>query len=136
MFTFVATLHIIVAFSVIFLVLVQDAKDGASGGMFGGGGSSSILGATGATTLMVKLTRIVAVIFAVTCITLWAMVAHKNKSVVDSGVSLPVHPASPETGEVPTAAPKAGNQGAPSAANAGPAEGAPGAAPAAPTTSK
>lgn len=81
--TFVAILHILVALLLIGLVLVQDSKGGGALGM-GGGGSNSVLGAAGAQTLWAKLTRIIAFIFAITCITLTYMSALKTKSIIDS----------------------------------------------------
>ena len=83
MITFLAVVHILVAFLLIFLVLIQDSKGGAMGGLMGGGNSSSLLGATGATTFMVKVTRIVAVIFAGTCIALTMISSNSSKSVID-----------------------------------------------------
>lgn len=80
--TFIATIHVITALSLIALVLLQDSKGGGVGGAFGGGGSNSILGATGGATLAQKSTRIVAVIFAATSIGLTLM-ANKRSSVID-----------------------------------------------------
>jgi preprotein translocase subunit SecG len=81
--TFVAVLHLIIALLLIVLVLVQDSKTGSLGGAFGGGGSNSVFGATGASTLAQKLTRWTAVIFAGTCIALTMMSARSHKSVID-----------------------------------------------------
>lgn len=114
--TFVAVLHIAVALILITLVLLQDTKSGSVGGAFGGGGSNSVLGATGATTLAQKMTRWTAVIFAVTSIALTVFSAKQHKSVVDN---LPV--------SAPVASPLE-NTGLP------PAEVSKDAAPAAPTT--
>ena len=86
MMTFVAIVHILVAFVLIGLVLIQDSKGGGALGIGGGGGSNSLLGATGAQTLAAKLTRVVAVIFAITCIGLTVMTSQKSKSVIDSSV--------------------------------------------------
>jgi preprotein translocase subunit SecG len=80
---FVSILHIIVALTLIALVLLQDNKSGSIGGAFGGGGSSSVFGATGAATLAQKLTRYAAVIFAVTSILLSIFSGRLNKSVMD-----------------------------------------------------
>ncbi len=82
--TFVASLHILVAFVLIVMVLVQDSKSGSMGGAFGGGGSNSVLGATGATTLAQQLTRWTAVIFAMTSITLTVFSTRSHKSILDS----------------------------------------------------
>ncbi|MBX3041615.1 MAG: preprotein translocase subunit SecG [Bdellovibrionaceae bacterium] len=107
MMTFVAIVHILVALILIGLVLIQDSKgDGAFGMGGGGGGSNSLLGATGAQTLAAKLTRIAAVIFAITCISLTMMTADRSRSVIDTGVipaSSPAKdlPGTGVTGEAP-----------------------------------
>ncbi|MFN7825126.1 MAG: preprotein translocase subunit SecG [Pseudobdellovibrionaceae bacterium] len=94
--TFAAVLHILVALVLIVLVLIQDTKSGSLGGAFGGGGSNSVFGATGAVSLAAQLTRWTAVIFAVTCIWLSILSARSGKSVVDSMVP-PVAPAAAES---------------------------------------
>ncbi len=83
MMTFVAVLHILVALLLIGLVLVQDSKGGGALGM-GGGGSNSVVGAAGAQTLWAKITRYVALVFAITCVSLTYMTASKTKSIMDS----------------------------------------------------
>jgi preprotein translocase subunit SecG len=110
MMTFIAILHIFIALALIGLVLVQDSKGGAMGSAFGGGGSNSLLGATGATTLAAKLTRWVAGIFAITCISLSIMTSTGKKSVVDSlPVTAPAATAPVET------APAAASEASPAA---------------------
>lgn len=112
--TFVAILHILVAIVLISLVLVQDSKSGSLGGAFGGGGSNSILGATGAATLAQKLTRWTAIVFAGTCIILSILAARSSKSILD-GASIPATSApvtapattAPETTTAPAADSKA-----------------------------
>lgn len=100
--TFVASLHILVAFVLIVMVLVQDSKSGSMGGAFGGGGSNSVLGATGATTLAQQLTRWTAVIFAVTSITLTVFSTRSHQSVLDAVA--PVSATAPAKTEAPAAA--------------------------------
>ena len=112
--SFIAILHILVALILISLVLLQDTKSGSVGGAFGGGGSSSILGATGAVTLAQKMTRWTAVVFALTSIGLSVFASRSQKSVMDSAVLTNVPaatapattPTSPAAG-APTAAPVA-----------------------------
>lgn len=101
--SFVAVLHIVVALVLIGLVLVQDTKSG-SVGVFGGGGSNSVLGATGATTLAQKLTRWSAAVFAVTCIMLTVFSNRGHRSVLDS---LPATSAVPAATGAPAAVPGA-----------------------------
>lgn len=91
--TFIAVLHVLVAIILISLVLIQDSKGGGALGI-GGGGSNSILGATGAQTLAAKLTTVAAILFAVTCLTLTYMTSRKQKSVLDTAGALPVAPIS------------------------------------------
>lgn len=82
MMTFLAVIHIIACFGLIGLVLIQDSK---GGGVFTSQASSnSVLGATGATTLAQTMTKVLAVIFALTCIGLSIMAAQTEKSVIDT----------------------------------------------------
>ncbi len=75
-------IHVLVAIAMIGLVLVQDAKGGAALGI--GGGSNSVLGATGAQSLAGKATMIVAIVFGLTNIWLAREVVVSRKSVIDS----------------------------------------------------
>ena len=97
MFSLIATIHVIVTVVLILLVLVQDSKGGA--GMFAGGSSQSILGATGGATLLAKLTRGTAITFAITCISLTIYTTRQGQSVIDN-TPIP-------TGTTPPAAPPA-----------------------------
>ena len=102
--TFVAVVHVITALVLIALVLLQDSKSDGLGGAFGGGGSNSILGATGGATLAQKLTRGAAVVFAMTSLGLTTM-ANRQSSVVDNlsnvpqstAAAVPVDASSPTT---------------------------------------
>jgi preprotein translocase subunit SecG len=85
---FIAVVHVLTALALIALVLLQDSKSDGLGGAFGGGGSNSILGATGGATLAQKLTRWAAMVFAVTSIGL-TIAANKKSSVVDSMTTPP-----------------------------------------------
>jgi preprotein translocase subunit SecG len=76
--TLLAIVHIFVALLLIAFVLIQDSKGGA-GGAFGGGGSSQTLfGATGAANFLVKVTRILAIVFMVSCIGLAVLLSQKT----------------------------------------------------------
>ena len=101
--TFVAIIHVITALVLIALVLLQDSKSDGLGGAFGGGGSNSILGATGGATLAQKLTRGAAVVFALTSLSLTTM-ANRHSSVVDnlSNVPATTAPAVPVGASSPT----------------------------------
>lgn len=95
MTTFIAIMHILVALILIGLVLIQDSKGGGALGMGGGGGSNSVLGATGASTLAAKMTRIAAIIFAVTSIGLSILSAQQSKSILDKLPAASAVPAAP-----------------------------------------
>lgn len=91
MVTFLATIHIITCLALVGLVLIQDSK---GGGVFTSQtGSNSVLGAGGATTLAQTMTKVLAVIFAVTCISLSIIAARSQKSVVDGVVPMTTTPA-------------------------------------------
>lgn len=82
MITFLAVIHIIACLGLVGLVLIQDSK---GGGVFTSQTSSnSVLGADGATTLAQTMTKIMAFLFAATCIGLSIMSARSEKSVVDT----------------------------------------------------
>ena len=82
MITFLTVIHIIACVGLAGLVLIQDSK---GGGVFTSQSSSnSVLGASGATSLAQNMTKIMAVVFAATSITLTIMSSHAEKSVVDN----------------------------------------------------
>lgn len=111
--TLIASIHVLVALILIFLVLVQDSKGGGMGGAFGGGSSSSVFGATGAATLAQKMTRWTAVVFAVTSIWLTILSTQSGKSLLENA-ALPAA-AAPTTD---TAAPGTESSAGTSAADA------------------
>ena len=90
MMTFLAIFHVIVAIGLIAFVLLQDPKGGAAG-VFGGGGggSNTLFGATGAGNFLTTGTKWLAIIFAVSCVTLAYVTTESNKSVMDGLVEEP-----------------------------------------------
>jgi preprotein translocase subunit SecG len=108
MVTLIATVHIIACLLLIALVLLQGPKSNNPGAMFGGGGSNTVLGATGATTVLQKLTRWAAIIFGTCALLLSLASRQESRSVLDT---LPA-----STGAAPTsmqdAAPAAAPPGA------------------------
>jgi preprotein translocase subunit SecG len=101
MLLFVTIVHFIVAALLIVFVLLQDSKGGGVFGM-GSTGGNQVFSATGAANFFVKATRALAILFAITCVTLTYMTTHKSGSVLD-GVAPTTAPAAP----VETAAPAA-----------------------------
>jgi preprotein translocase subunit SecG len=77
--TLLTVLHIIVCVFLILVVLLQAGKGGGMGIAFGGGGSQTVFGSSGAGNFLTRLTSITAVIFMVTSLAL----AH-NSSQQDS----------------------------------------------------
>lgn len=102
MLTFIAIVHVIVALILVVLVLIQDSKGGGMGSAFGGSGSSSLLGATGGTNLLVKMTRYAAIIFAGTCIGLTIISSRQKSSVVSDFVPTGPSQVSPAPSEKPS----------------------------------
>lgn len=118
--TLVSVIHVITALVLIALVLVQDSKGDSLGGSFGGGGgSNSLLGATGATTLVQKATRWTAVVFAATSLSLTLM-SKNTKSVIDSYApsATTQAPGTPATTPANAAAATPGSAPAPKTASA------------------
>lgn len=100
MTTFIAVIHIIACLGLIVLVLLQDSK---GGGVFTSQATSnSVLGAGGATSLAQTMTKILAAVFAVTCIGLSIMSARSEKSVVDTMPAAAALPGTPTTPKTPT----------------------------------
>jgi preprotein translocase subunit SecG len=77
--TLLTVLHVIVCVFLILVVLLQAGKGGGMGIAFGGGGSQTVFGSSGAGNFLTRLTSITAVIFMVTSLAL----AH-NSSQQDS----------------------------------------------------
>jgi|SaaInl4_150m_RNA_FD_contig_41_586808_length_715_multi_4_in_0_out_0_1 preprotein translocase subunit SecG len=62
--------HIIVCIALIMIVLLQTGKGADMGAAFGGGGSQTLFGSTGASTFLSKATTAAAVIFMLTSLSL------------------------------------------------------------------
>jgi preprotein translocase subunit SecG len=79
MYTALTVLHILVAFIMVGVILLQSGKGAEIGAAFGGS-SQTVFGARGASTMLSKLTAIAATIFMVTSLTLAIMSKQKNYS--------------------------------------------------------
>jgi len=79
----IQVMHVIVSILLILVVLLQPGKGGDLGSVFGGGGgggsSESIFGASGAVPFLSKVTRVLAVLFLLSSLTL-GYFASKNVS--------------------------------------------------------
>lgn len=77
MYTALTILHILVAFVMVGVILLQSGKGAEIGAAFGGS-SQTVFGARGASTVLSKLTAITATIFMVTSLTLAIMSKQRN----------------------------------------------------------
>jgi preprotein translocase subunit SecG len=74
----IIALHVIVCIALIMIVLLQTGKGADMGAAFGGGGSQTLFGTTGASTFLSKATTVAAIIFMVTCFLLAYMSSNKQ----------------------------------------------------------
>ncbi|MEK7221783.1 MAG: preprotein translocase subunit SecG [Nitrospirota bacterium] len=77
MYTALTILHIIVAFVMVGVILLQSGKGAEIGAAFGGS-SQTVFGARGASTMLSRVTAITATIFMVTSLTLAIMSKQRN----------------------------------------------------------
>lgn len=103
--TLVLTLHVLVAISIIFLVLLQHGKGADMGAAFGSGSSGSLFGATGSANFLSRTTAVLAAVFFLTSLGLAYLATHRpqtNGSSVMQGVTAPPPAAAPKpAGDVP-----------------------------------
>ena len=90
-FQIVLIIHMMLAFGLIALILMQHGKGADAGAAFGAGASGSVFGARGANSFMYKLTASIAVGFFITSLTLAylatpASTEKKSESVMDQVV--------------------------------------------------
>ena len=107
MFTALIILHVLVAFIMVGVILLQSGKGAEIGAAFGGS-SQTVFGARGASTMLSKLTAVTATIFMVTSLTLAIMSKQRNYSStigLDKPAAVPTAPAS--TTDAPAGSPAA-----------------------------
>ncbi len=80
--TLITVFHIAIAILLVITVLLQPGKGGDLGSMFGGGMSDSIFGSSGAVPFLTKTTRVLAVLFLVTSLSLGFFLTRDYKSSV------------------------------------------------------
>ena len=83
---FIKVIHILVCIILIVIILLQPGKGGDLGSVFGGGSSDSVFGSSGALPFLAKLTRLLAIIFVITSLSLGYFSVSKIKSTVISDV--------------------------------------------------
>jgi len=97
--TLLILVHILASVGLILIVLLQTGKGADMGAAFGGGGSQTLFGSTGAATFLSKITTIAAIVFMVTSLSLAYVSSNSSKS----SVVLDTAPAQEQT--VPAEAP-------------------------------
>ncbi len=98
----IITLHVIVSIALIMIVLLQTGKGADMGAAFGGGGSQTLFGSTGASTFLSKATTVAAVIFMLTSFTLAYMSMHQNPKTIMEDAQTPVEqPVAPGENSTP-----------------------------------
>jgi preprotein translocase subunit SecG len=92
-------LHVCICVALILIVLLQKGKGAGMGAAFGGS-SQTVFGSAGATTLLHKVTTVVAVVFMLTSLGLSFLFSHGSTSSVMEDVK-PSRPPAAETGTAP-----------------------------------
>lgn len=75
-----ATIHILMCFLLILIVLLQTSKGADIGAAFGGGSSQTLFGSAGPGGFLTKITSAIAIIFMITSISLAYISSHRAGS--------------------------------------------------------
>ncbi len=85
--TLVVIVHVFSCVALILIVLLQAGKGAEMGVSFGGGSSQALMGSSGETPVIGKITTAIAIIFMLTSLSLAYMSGHtKSESVMDKAV--------------------------------------------------
>jgi preprotein translocase subunit SecG len=74
------TIHVLVAITIVFLVLLQHGKGADMGAAFGSGSSGSLFGATGSANFLSRTTAALATVFFLTSLGLAYLATHKPQT--------------------------------------------------------
>jgi preprotein translocase subunit SecG len=121
MYTVVLALHVLCAFSLVILVLLQQGKGADAGAVMGAGGANTVFGVGGASSLMVRLTTGIAIAFMLTSVGLVRIAMVEGGQGGSKGDAL----AGSVMGSVGQAAPAAEKSASPGSSVSGGAEQAP-----------
>ena len=117
MTTILIIVHVIVCVALIMIVLLQTGKGADMGAAFGGGGSQTLFGSTGASTFLSKATTGAAIIFMLTSLALAYLSSHRTADSIIQSAPAPVEQQAPVTqgnvGAEESTAPAAQGQTAP-----------------------
>ena len=82
--------HLFVCVALIMIVLLQTGKGADMGAAFGGGGSQTLFGSTGASTFLSKATTVAAIVFMLTSLGLAYISSHRATGSVMSDTPAPI----------------------------------------------
>jgi preprotein translocase subunit SecG len=85
MIPFFLLIHVLVAFLLIVLVLLQQGKGADMGASFGGGASQTLFGSQGASSFLSRLTAISVTVFFMTSLTLTYLQHQKTRQLTSPG---------------------------------------------------
>ena len=105
--------HVAVCIALIMIVLLQTGKGADMGAAFGGGGSQTLFGSTGASTFLSKATTVAAIVFMLTSLVLAYMSSHRTADSIMPQSPAPVEQTAPAAPS--EAAPQESSAPAPSA---------------------
>lgn len=97
MSTILIIVHVIVCVALIMIVLLQTGKGADMGAAFGGGGSQTLFGSTGASTFLSKATTGAAIIFMLTSLGLAYLSSHRTADSIVKSTPAPVEQQAPAT---------------------------------------
>jgi preprotein translocase subunit SecG len=97
MSTILIILHVVVCIALIMIVLLQTGKGADMGAAFGGGGSQTLFGSTGASTFLSKATTGAAIIFMLTSLALAYLSSHRTADSIIKSTPAPIEQPAPAT---------------------------------------
>jgi preprotein translocase subunit SecG len=103
----IVTLHIIVCVALILIVLLQTGKGADMGAAFGGGGSQTLFGSTGASTFLGKATTVAAIVFMITSLVLAYVSSNRSGGSIMKDGKVPVEQTAKTAGDSTSAQPPA-----------------------------
>ena len=108
--SFILGVHVLLAFMIVGLVLLQRGKGAEAGAGFGSGASGTVFGARGTTTLFSRLTAIFAAMFFATSLSLAYLgtrPSNEPTSVLERAAQAPTSVATPVAAPAPSSVPVA-----------------------------
>lgn len=97
----IVVLHVVVCIALILIVLLQTGKGADMGAAFGGGGSQTLFGATGASTFLSKMTTAAAIVFMLTSLSLAYISGNRGNASLVTDVPQQEQPQSGDSSALP-----------------------------------